>query len=61
MGDGEFDHVILLLAEGYEVVVDSSLVLAGVVEIEIFGLHVVLAKFLRFEFRDFFQEPLFLL
>ena len=61
MGDGELGHVVLLLAEGDEVVVDSSLVLSGVVEVEVFRLHVVFAEFLGFEFGDFFEEALFLL
>ena len=61
MGDGEFCHVILLFAEGDEVVVDPRLVLPRVVEVEVLGLHVVGAEFLGFEFRDFFQETLFLL
>ena len=61
MGDGEFGHIVLLLAEGYKIVVDSSLVLAGIIEVEILGLHIVVAKFLDFKFRDFFHETLFFL
>ena len=61
MGNGEFSHVVLLLAERYEIVVDASLVFAGIVEIKILSLHVVLAKFLGFKFRYFFQETLLLL
>ena len=61
MTDGQLGHVIPLLAQGNEVVVNASLVLASVVEIELFGLHVVFAQFLLFEFGDFFEEALFLL
>ena len=61
VGDGEFGHVVLLFAEGDEVVVDPGLVFAGVVEVEILRLHVVLAQFFGFEFGDFFEEALLLL
>ena len=61
MTDGQLGHVIPLLAQGNEVVVNASLVLASVVEIELFGLNVVFAQFLLFEFGDFFEEALFLL
>ena len=61
VGDGQFGHVVPLLAEGDEVVVDSSLVFSGVVEVEILRLHVVFAELLGLEFGDFFEETLFLL
>ncbi len=58
--DGEFGHVVLLLAEADEVVVDARLVLARVVEVEVLDLHVVGREFLGREFGDVFQEALFL-
>lgn len=61
VGDGEFGHVVLLLAEGDEVVVYPGLVLPGVVEVEVFRLHVVFAELLGFEFGDFFEEALLFL
>lgn len=61
MADGKLGHVVLLLAQADEVVVYPRLVLAGVVEIEIFRLHVVFGELFVFEFRNVFQEPLFLL
>ena len=61
VGDGEFGHVVLLFAEGDEVVVDSRLVFSGVVEVEVLGLHVVFAEFLGFEFGNLFEETLLLL
>ena len=47
--DGEFGHVILLIAEGDEVVVDAGLVLGRVVEVEILGLDVPRGEFLALE------------
>ena len=41
MGDCQFRHVSFFFAEGDEVVVDAGLVFAGVVEVEVFGLDVV--------------------
>lgn len=61
MTDGQLGHVVPLLAQGNEVVVNASLVLASIVEIELFGLDVVFAQFLLFELCDFFEEALFLL
>ena len=61
VGDGEFGHVVLLLAEGDEVVVDPGLVLARVVEVEVFRLHVVLTEFLGFELGNFLEEALLFL
>ena len=61
MGDGEFGHVVFFLAEGDEIIVDASLILPGIIEIKIFRLHIVIAKFLGFELRNLFQETLFLL
>ena len=60
MRDGELGHVIFLVAQADEVVVDARLVFARVVEVEVFGLHVVRAELLGFEFGDFFQEALLL-
>lgn len=40
VADGEFGHVVLLLAQGDEVVVDARLVLARVVEVEVLRLDV---------------------
>lgn len=60
VGYGEFSHVILLLAQANEVVVDSCLILARVVEVEVLDLDVLGAEFLGFESGDFFQETLFL-
>jgi hypothetical protein len=47
--DGQLGHVVPLLAQGNEVVVNASLVLASIVEIELLGLDVVFAQFLLFE------------
>jgi len=47
--DGQLGHVVPLLAQGNEVVVNTSLVLASIVEIELLGLDVVFAQFLLFE------------
>lgn len=58
--DGEFGHVVLLLAQADEVVVDARLVLARVVEVEVLDLHVVGGEFLGREFGDVFEEALFL-
>lgn len=41
MADGQLGHVVGLLAQGDEVVVDARLVFARVVEVEILRLHVV--------------------
>jgi len=60
VADGQLGHVIPLLAQGNEVVVNASLVLASVVEIELLGLNVVFAQLLLFELCDFFEEALFL-
>ena len=54
MGDGEFGHVVLLLAQGDEIVVDPGLILARVVEVEVLSLHVVGAELLGFELGDLF-------
>ena len=59
--DGEFGHVILLLAQGDEVVVDARLVLARVVKVEVFDLDVGWGEFLGFVARDFGEEVRFLL
>lgn len=59
MADGQLGHVVPLLTKRNEVVVDASLVLAGVVEIELLGLDVVFAQLLLLEFGDFFEETLF--
>lgn len=57
VADGEFGHVVLLLAQGDEVVVDARLVLARVVEIEVFRLDVLPREgFARGEFRDVGEE-----
>ena len=61
MADGQLGHVIPLLAQRDEVVVDASLVLASVVEIELLGLHVIFAQLLLFELLDLLEETLFLL
>ena len=61
VGNGEFGHVVLLLAEGDEVVVYSGLVFSCVVEVEVFRLHVVCAEFLGFELGNLFEETLFFL
>lgn len=60
MADGQFGHVILLLAQADEVVVDARLVLARVVEVEVFRLDVCRGQFFRLEFGDVVQEPFFL-
>lgn len=60
VGDGEFGHVVFFLAEGDEVVVDAGLVLAGVVEIEVFGLDVGGGELFGFEPADFGEEASFL-
>ena len=60
VGDGEFGHVVFLFAERDEIVVDAGLVLAGVIKIEVFRLHVVLGELLRFEFGEFFEETRFM-
>ena len=59
MADRELGHVIPLLAQGDEVVVDSRLVFARVVEVELFRLDVVFVQFFLLEFGDFFEEALF--
>lgn len=59
MTDGQLGHVISLLAEGDEVVVDASLVLAGIVEVELFGLDIIFAQLLLLELGDLFEEALF--
>ena len=61
MGNGEFGHVVLLLAEGDEVVVYPGLVFPCVVEVEVFRLHIVCAEFFGFEFGNLFEETLFFL
>lgn len=61
VADGEFGHVIALLAQGDEVIVDSRLVLAGVVEVEFFRLDIIFTQFLLLELGDLFQEALFFL
>lgn len=53
VGDGEFGHVVFFLAQGDEVVVDAGLVFLCVVEVEIFGLHVVGGELFELEFREF--------
>ena len=40
MRDGQLGHVVALLAQGDEVVVDARLVLARVVEVEVLRLDV---------------------
>ena len=52
--DSELGHIVFLVAQANKVVVDTRLVFARVVEVEVFGLHVVGAKLFGFEFRDFF-------
>ena len=61
VGDGEFGHVVLLLAEGDEVIVYPGLVFSCVVEVEVFRLDVVCPEFLGFEFGNLFEKTLFFL
>jgi hypothetical protein len=58
VGDGQFRHVVVLLAQGDEVVVYSCLVLARIVEVEAFRLHVVFRKLLILELRYLLQKAL---
>ena len=60
MADCELGHVVPLVSQGDEVVVDAGLVVAGVVEVEVFGLDVGGGEFFGFETGDFFEEALFL-
>lgn len=60
MADGQLGHVVSLLAQRDEVVVNASLILAGVVEIELLRLDVVFAQLLLLKLCNFLQEPLFL-
>ena len=59
--DGQLGHVVLLLPQRDEVVVDARLVLARVVEVEVLRLDVRGRELLGLEARDFGQEGGFLL
>ena len=61
MADGQLGHVVFLLAEADEVVVDAGLILAGVVKVEVFRLHVLFGQLLAFELGDVFEETLLVL
>lgn len=58
--DGEFEHVVLLLSQTDEIVVDARLVFPRVVKVEVFRLHVSGCQFLALEAGDFVQEALLL-
>lgn len=60
MGDGEFGHVVLLLPQADEIVVDARLVFPRVVEVEVFRLHVPGRQLLALEAGDVVQEALLL-
>lgn len=60
MADGQLGHIIPLLPQRDEVIVDARLILPRVVEIELLGLNIVFAQLLHLEFRDFLQKALLL-
>lgn len=61
MADGEFSHVVLLLAQADEIVVDTRLVLARVVEVEVLRLHVVLGQLLALKLGNLLEKTLLVL
>lgn len=59
MTNRQLRHIIPLLPETNEIVIDPGLVLAGIIEIKLFGLDVVFGELLVLEPCDFLQETLF--
>lgn len=60
MADGEFDHVVLLVPQADEIIVDPRLILGRVVKVEILRLDVVRRQLLAFELRNLLEEFLLL-
>jgi hypothetical protein len=60
VGDGQLGHVVALVAERDEIVVDAGLVLVRVVEVELFRLDVVGRQLFDFELCNLGEEALLL-
>jgi len=59
VADCELGHVVPFFPQRDEVVVYPRLVLARVVEVELFGLHIIFAQLFLLEFGNLFQKALF--
>ena len=59
MTNSQLRHIIPLLPERNKIIIDPGLVLAGIIEIKLFGLDVIFGELLILEPRDFLQETLF--
>jgi hypothetical protein len=58
MGYRELGHVIILLPQRDEIIIDPRLILPGIIEIKTLRLNIVKGKLLALEFGNLFQESL---
>ena len=61
MRDRKLNHIIGLIPQCDKIVIDSRLILAGVVEVETLSLHIIRRKFLHLKLCNLLQEPLLIL
>ena len=59
MTNSQLRHIIPLLPQTNKIIIDPGLILAGIIEIKLFGLDVVFGELLVLETGDFFEETLF--
>lgn len=59
MTNSQLSHIIPLLPERNKIIIDPGLILAGIIEIKLFGLDIIFGELLVLEPRNFLQEPLF--